>query len=437
MLKSDAVSTRIAIGGEYMFQQGRLLESVDLDFKGYRGTAVHPYPATMPYPLAEHLLLQLSKPGAVVADPFMGSGTTLRAAVANGREVVGTDLNPLACLISRVSLQPYSIGFDHLSYQLISQAIWEKLDDSELWPKQEWAGRVGHWFADETSSGLAQLTNAIVRADLDPDELDFALLVLSRTVRRTSMARPGELKLWKRADPGIPKDPRTVFFAEALQLGSLLATSAEQRPANEASKALVVNGDAARLGDYVGSVDLVLTSPPYGDAWTTVAYGNFSLLSRIWLGAADESYVETDPTREDARSLGGSSRARPERGAVDVLGYSSVLREIHQAVYSNSEARASELLLFFEDMYPVFQGVTNLMAESGTIAIVMGPRTVSGIPVDSGLILVDFLKSFDWEYAGRNYRKISGKRLPTKTEQGIGGVSATINTETIDVFMRG
>ncbi|MFZ2322847.1 MAG: hypothetical protein WAV89_04020, partial [Ignavibacteriaceae bacterium] len=30
--------------------------------------------------------------------------------------------------------------------------------------------------------------------------------------------------------------------------------------------------------------DVVLTSPPYGDSKTTVAYGQFSILSNEWLG---------------------------------------------------------------------------------------------------------------------------------------------------------
>lgn len=38
---------------------------------------IHPYPAMMIYPVARRLLLEYSKPGDTILDPFMGSGTVL------------------------------------------------------------------------------------------------------------------------------------------------------------------------------------------------------------------------------------------------------------------------------------------------------------------------------------------------------------------------
>ncbi len=47
------------------------------------------------------------------------------------------------------------------------------------------------------------------------------------------------------------------------------------------------------------TVDIVVTSPPYGDSRTTVAYGQFSRLSLQWLGFNGKD-LDTDN-----RSLGG------------------------------------------------------------------------------------------------------------------------------------
>lgn len=50
--------------------------------------------ATMPPALAERCILRGSLPGAVVLDPFTGSGTTGVAAIGLSRSFVGCELNP-------------------------------------------------------------------------------------------------------------------------------------------------------------------------------------------------------------------------------------------------------------------------------------------------------------------------------------------------------
>lgn len=56
--------------------------------------------ATAPFPdaLVERCLAIGCKPGGKVLDPFAGSGTTLRVALANGHPVAGIDLNRDCCL---------------------------------------------------------------------------------------------------------------------------------------------------------------------------------------------------------------------------------------------------------------------------------------------------------------------------------------------------
>ena len=67
---------------------------------------LHPYPArfieSIPYKLITEIGLNENER---VLDPFCGSGTTLLEAQKLGYESVGIDLNPIACLISRVKTQ--------------------------------------------------------------------------------------------------------------------------------------------------------------------------------------------------------------------------------------------------------------------------------------------------------------------------------------------
>ena len=53
--------------------------------------------ATFPYALPEWFIKLFTRPGDVVLDPFMGSGTAIFAALNMGRKAIGIDINPEYC----------------------------------------------------------------------------------------------------------------------------------------------------------------------------------------------------------------------------------------------------------------------------------------------------------------------------------------------------
>ncbi|MBP6629440.1 MAG: site-specific DNA-methyltransferase [Kofleriaceae bacterium] len=63
------------------------------------------YPAEKPPAVSEVLVRQSTAPGAIVVDPFMGSGSVGVAAVRQGREFWGNDLCAEACVITRDRLR--------------------------------------------------------------------------------------------------------------------------------------------------------------------------------------------------------------------------------------------------------------------------------------------------------------------------------------------
>src|SRR5438067_2485686 len=84
------------------------LHAVDWDFpRSSSRDEVHPYPARFipEIPRAAIPLLQTDGP---ILDPFCGSGTTLVEAQRLGHEAIGLDINPIACLISRVKVGVWS-----------------------------------------------------------------------------------------------------------------------------------------------------------------------------------------------------------------------------------------------------------------------------------------------------------------------------------------
>ena len=72
---------------------------------GHHGVWTHniaqgEHPTEKPLGLIRQWMLQFSNPGETILDPFMGSGTTLRAAKDLGRKAIGIEINERYCEIA-------------------------------------------------------------------------------------------------------------------------------------------------------------------------------------------------------------------------------------------------------------------------------------------------------------------------------------------------
>ena len=72
---------------------------------------IHAYAASFGEDLASELIQESTEEGSVVLDPFVGAGTTALESVLSNRNVVGIDVDPIACRISRVLTSRFDVQY--------------------------------------------------------------------------------------------------------------------------------------------------------------------------------------------------------------------------------------------------------------------------------------------------------------------------------------
>ena len=74
--------------------------------KGTSDKFAYVHPAMFPEPLARDHILSWSNEGDTVFDPFLGSGTTGKMALAHGRKFIGIERDPEYFAIAQKRIKP-------------------------------------------------------------------------------------------------------------------------------------------------------------------------------------------------------------------------------------------------------------------------------------------------------------------------------------------
>ena len=357
---------------------------------------IHTYPAMMIPQIARRLIYLYGKDAKTLLDPFMGSGTSLvEASLTNQiKEAYGFDLNPLAFLISKVKTTPLNI--ENLDKELSN--IIKSKNYKEL-PKFK---NIEFWFKPKVIEQLAIIKTAINKIN-DKGIKDFFLVCFSETVRNVSNTRNGEFKLYRMSDKDLIKhNPYVISEFERIALKNMKGMK-EYVKARQKTKTIPQNySSMEELPLSPESIDLIVTSPPYGDSKTTVAYGQFSRLALQWLDYEDVASL-------DNRLLGGKASKE-----LEIKINSSTLKEIIKRLAEIDGKRAKEVLSFYEDFDKCVIQLDRVMTKNGFVCFVVGNRTVKGINIPTDKIMTEMFKARgNYKYMTTHLRAIPNKRMPS------------------------
>ena len=380
---------------------------------------IHPYPAMMIPQVARRLTDTYGRKEGVLFDPYCGSGTTLLEGMLAGMVAAGTDLNPLARLIASVKTTPVNVGaLDKEIAHFPASAPSTDLTIPAV-------TNIDYWFSAESQRDLAAIRQHIKCIE-NPAIADVFRVAFSLTVRKASWTRKSEFKLYRIPDSQMGKHNPAPFAFMAQALANIRSALLALKRATSGQTGLpavhefnTVNGVPS---DAIapGSVNLVVTSPPYGDSRTTVAYGQFSRLASQWLGFADASRV-------DNMLMGGGRLDRAAQFGVRKLdGIIARIAEI-------DERRACEVASFFEDYRASIGHVAALVARGGHACYVVGNRTVKGCVVPTAEATAAFFEKKGFTTAAVCTRDIPNKRMPAVNSPSNvpGEVGKTMTTEQI------
>lgn len=388
----------------------------------------HTYPAMMIPQVAGKLIDDYAPDGrlSLIFDPYCGSGTTLVEASVRGIKSIGTDLNPLARFMSKVKTTHYD---DDKISSALADLLGELMAYQKSAVKNTDFSRISNytfWYSEDSLYRLSYINQLI--DGLDSHIKDFFLLCLSETVREVSFTRNSEFKRYRMSEKQLQNFKPDVFetFARKAErnLRGLKVYNAVNR---EALASVYSFNSSVCIPESIlpeESVDMVVTSPPYGDSHTTVAYGQFSRWANEWFGFENAKNL-------DNMLMGGKVNKQQDFVTASIQG------EIDE-IYAKDKKRFYEVVSFLDDYWQSIQNVAKVIRRGGRVCYVVGNRRVKGVQIDLDYFTAEMFCKLGFQHLLTIVREIPNKRMPSKNSPSNkpGEKDATMSNEYIVILTK-
>jgi DNA modification methylase len=319
----------------------------------------------------------IKEPNALVYDPFAGSGTTLVEAVLAGHRAGGSDIDPFGRLLSTVKISPLSKSDIQLAKVLLEKFAQGRMLKSD----QNWIPNLpnmDHFFSSSAKKELAYLVRQIDGISNRKVKKLFRV-VLASILRKVSNADDASPKPY--VSTRVSKksqSPRSAFTKKATQ--SIQRVEAFSQLNRGSFTPLAKDARKSKLQD--SSVDLIVTSPPYINAFDYVRSLKFE---NYWLGLVGDSDVE----RIRRENIGTESV-----GPIAMIDFQAIpeIEEILREIWDLDKRRATVVLRFFEAMMQNFQEMKRILKTGGKYVFVIADSQIRGVHVESAELLSKIAK---------------------------------------------
>ena len=338
---------------------------------------LHKYPATMLPQIGIDILKEFNISKGKLLDPYCGSGSSFASALECGlTDLYGFDINPLAVLISKVKFTKISIN------QLLKTSNITNIE---------------FWFSQQVIENLNLLKHFIYEIK-NENIRNFFLVPFSETVRECSYTRNNEFKLYRmKSEDVLNFNPDVVGVYFKKLENTLFNYLNFYFPKLE--KGVSVDIQYSKFQPTKNHFDVVLTSPPYGDSRTTVAYGQFSTLSNEWTGI--------DYARKIDGMLMGGTKAKTNISK-------GVIADYITQINKEDNKRALEVSSFYNDLDNSIKKVADSTKKGGKSIYVVGNRTVKNIQLPTDQFIAEKFEENGFKHLTTYERLLSSKAMPSK-----------------------
>lgn len=402
------------------------------DFRGERTKSythgLHTYPAMFIPQVARRLLESYSDKGDTICDIFCGSGTALVESRLLGRNAYGIDLNPLAIFLAKAKTTPINPKTLTGEYYSLLDRV-DKTKDKDI-EKPEF-NNLDFWFKPKVIVDLARIKKAILEIQ-NENIKNFFLVGFSEIVRQSSNTKNGEFKLVRRKGEKLEShNPNVLEFFKKRAGINIQGMTDFYRDVDKRTWVKIIQGDSSKSsGIKNNSIDCIITSPPYGDSRTTVAYGQFSRLSAQWIDIFDDP---NDASGVDNELLGGRSSRNLEH-ALD----SFYLKDDLDKIKKKDERRARDVLSFYVGLNDCISRAYEMLKPGKYFCLVIGNRLVKQVRIQTDFIIAELGEKIGFTCEDIFVRNIPGKRMPIKNSPTniVGALEETMTKESIIVLRK-
>jgi 16S rRNA G966 N2-methylase RsmD len=374
------------------------------DFTGQSYASVYPnlhkYPATMLPQIGIEILKELNIKSGALLDPYCGSGSSFASGLECGiTEMHGFDINPLAVLISKVRFTKISVNELAEAKRIFRNNVFEFLKDEKNIEtlKRPQITNIDFWFSKEVIDHLKVVKHFIDKI-FDENIKHFFLIPFSETVRECSYTRNNEFKLFRMKSEDLLHFNPDVIGVYLKKLEDTI-TLYQYFYFPKLNGKINVNVQYSTFKPQDEYFDIILTSPPYGDSRTTVAYGQFSTLSNEWLGI--------DYARKiDGMLMGG---VKPKKNIKNGL-IADYISEIEKV----DSKRSLEVSAFYTDLDSSIQKVAKSIRKGGKSVYVVGNRTVKNVQLPTDQFIAEKFEQNGFRHLITYERALSNKSMPCK-----------------------
>lgn len=375
---------------------------------------LHKYPATMLPQIGIEILNELGVKSGNLLDPYCGSGSSFASGLECGlTEMHGFDVNPLAVLISKTRFTKVSVNKIVEIKAQLRNSIYEFLKNEKNIEtlKRPQITNIDFWFSKEVIDNLTVIKHFIEQIK-DEDIRNFFLIPFSETVRECSYTRNSEFKLFRMKSEDLLNFNPDVIGVYLKKLSDTIFLYSNFY-FSKLDETIQVNVKCATFQPIDEYFDIVLTSPPYGDSRTTVAYGQFSTLSNEWLGI--------DYARKiDSMLMGGTKKTCQNIKNGIIADYIFEISKI-------DNKRALDVSAFYNDLEISIKQVAKSVRKGGKSVYVVGNRTVKNVQLPTDQFIAEKFEENGLKHLTTYKRALSNKSMPSKNSPtNIAG--KTVNT---------